>query len=312
MRSRKIYLLALALASCLAGVAPVFAQEPDSEGSSNTGWRKVGDPAPETQANRPAPAAVPALPPQLVLPAGTFVMVRVDQPLSSDHNYAGDAFSATLAQPLIANGYVVARRGQTVAGRVAEAQKAGRVRGQSRLGVELTELTLVDGQQMPIQTQLIQYSGGTTRGRDATAIAATSGTGAAIGAIAEGGAEAGIGAAAGAAAAVIGVLVTRGRATEIYPEATLTFRIMQPLTIDTESSALAFRPVTQQDYETRMVERRPTLYRRAPGYYYGYGYPYMYPYPYFYSPFYYGYGWGPSFHFYSGRHFYGHGGHGRR
>jgi len=306
MRSPSVYFLALALASCLTGAIPAFAQEPDPEQPSQSGWRKVGESSPDRGATEPARETVPALPSQLVLPAGTFVMVRVDQPLSSDHNYAGDVFSATLAQPLVANGYVVARRGQTVAGRVAEAQKAGRVRGQSRLGVELTELTLVEGQQMPIQTQLIQYSGGTTRGRDATAIATTSGTGAAIGAIAQGGAEAGIGAAAGAAAAAIGVLVTRGRATEIYPEATLTFRIMQPLTIDTERSALAFRPVTQQDYESRLVERRPTLYRRAPGYYTGWGYPYLYPYPYFYSPFYYGYGWGPSFYYYSGPRFHGH------
>ena len=79
------------------------------------------------------------------LPAGSWVSVRLDQVLSSDHNQAGDSFTATLSQPLIANGIVVARRGQTVAGRVVEANKGGRVKGTSRLGIEIVELSLVDG-----------------------------------------------------------------------------------------------------------------------------------------------------------------------
>ena len=82
---------------------------------------------------------------QLSLPEATWVSVRLDQVLLSDRNQAGDSFTATLSQPLIAKGIVVARRGQTVAGRVAEANKGGRVKGNSRLGIEIVELSLVDG-----------------------------------------------------------------------------------------------------------------------------------------------------------------------
>ncbi len=52
----------------------------------------------------------------------------------------------TLAQPLVVNGLVVARRGQTVIGTVENAEKAGRVKGVSKLGLGLAQLTLVDGQ----------------------------------------------------------------------------------------------------------------------------------------------------------------------
>lgn len=38
--------------------------------------------------------------------------------LSSDHNQPGQVFTATLTEPLVANGFVVARHGQTVEGRV--------------------------------------------------------------------------------------------------------------------------------------------------------------------------------------------------
>jgi hypothetical protein len=238
------------------------------------------------------------LPPQLNLPAGTWITIRMNQEVSSDHNLPGDSFTATLLQPIVANGFVVARRGQTLGGRVAEAEKAGRVKGTSRLGVELTELSLVDGQQLPIRTQLIQYSGGTSAGRDATAIGTTTGVGAAIGAAADGGFGAGMGAIAGAAASTIGVLVTRGRATVLYPEETVTFRTLQPLTISTEQSDQAFQAVNQEDYEPnrlqqRIVRRPPSLY--YPGYYAGGSY----------DPFYSPYFYGPRFYYFSGPRYYG-------
>ena len=85
------------------------------------------------------------VPTQLTLPAGAWVRVRVNQMLSSDHNQAGDAFIASLLDPLVVNGLVFAQRGQIIFGHVAETQKAGRVKGNSRLGVELTEISLVDG-----------------------------------------------------------------------------------------------------------------------------------------------------------------------
>ena len=242
-----------------------------------------GQSSPPTAASG-APGDVPS---QLTLPAGTWITASVDQKLSSDHNQAGDTFSMTLTQPLVANGFVVARRGQTTAGRVGEAVKAGRVKGTSRLALEVTELSLADGQVAPISTRLVQYSGGTSNGRDATAIATATGVGAAIGAAADDGRGAGIGAAAGAAASTVGVLLTRGRATEVYPEETLTFRTTEPLTVSTERSALAFVPVRQEDYGSGTQARnRPQLARRGPGY----G---RYPYPYGYPP-YYGPGYGGS------------------
>jgi hypothetical protein len=235
------------------------------------------------------------------LPPGSFITVRADQPLSSDHNRPGDGFTATLAQPVVVNGRVVARRGQTVAGVVATAEKAGRVKGTSRLGVELTELSLLDGKQVAMKTTLMQSGGGTSKGRDAGAIATTAGVGATIGAIADGGFGAGMGAIAGAAAATIGVLVTRGNPTVINPEDMLTFRLEEPLGID--ASPDAFPPVTQGDYEPTPAYRQ-TVTAGPP--------PRPYPYPYYggyYPPYYYGgygpYFYGPSFYFYSGPHYHG-------
>src|ERR1700688_4658214 len=80
------------------------------------------------------------LPPQVTMRPGTFVTVRTEQPLSSDRNQEGDTFAATLTQPIVVDGVVVAQRGQTVMGRVTEAKKAGRASGVSHLSLQLTGL----------------------------------------------------------------------------------------------------------------------------------------------------------------------------
>lgn len=257
------------------------------------GWRRFGDGRPSGPANYQTNYNIP---PQLTIRQGTYLTVRINQPLSSDRNHQGDAFSASLAKPLVVDGVVVAERGQTIGGRVAEAQKAGRAQGVSRLGIELIDLTLVDGQTVPIQTQLVTHAGPTSQGRDAAAIVTTTGTGAAIGAAVNGGVGAGVGAAAGLVAGAIGVLLTRGQSTVIYPESLLTFRIEAPVTVSTERAAQAFRYVDPSDYqrsydtELRTRPAQPVLVARPP-------YPYPYPYYGYWGPYY-----GPSFVFFSGRY----------
>lgn len=243
----------------------------------------------------------PPLPPQVTVPAGTFLTVRVNQLLSSDKNQPGDAFSATLVEPVVANGIVIAEPGQTIGGRVAEAQKAGRVEGVARLGVELTSLSIVDGQQLPIHSQLVSRKGDTSLGRDTGAIVGTTALGAAVGAAAGWGTGAAIGAGAGLVVGTIGVLVTRGRPSVIYPEQTLTFRLEAPITVSTTNSPQAFRYVQPGEYDRPPSYGGPGMYASAPAPaapYYGYGY--AYPYPYYAYGWGYPYYWGPSFGFYFG------------
>jgi len=246
----------------------------------------------EQQAPPPQPRSYPRvrpanLPDALTIPAGTVIQVRTSDWLSSDRNKTGDEFIATLAQPIVVDGWVVMRRNQNIIGTVTDAKRAGRVKGVSRLQLDLSRLTLVDGQLVPVQTTLLNASAGTSNGRDAAAIGLTTGTGAAIGAAAAGGTGAAIGAGAGFVASVAGVLLTRGKPTIIPPEDVLTFRLENPVTISTVRSNVAFRAVTPQDYaQARPAPPRPRLVRPYPPPPYGYyGYPYG-PYPY---PAYYGY-----------------------
>lgn len=324
---KKLSSLCLALAVC--GAYTAFGQEDPNSPPPPAQQEQAGpaDPAGQPPADPPPSAGAPAYqtpanqapdsnwhrfnenrppdpiaaPPELVIPSGSWLTVRMSQMLSSDHNQPGDAFMATLAQPVVVNGIVVARRGQTVSGRVSVAEKAGRVKGTARLGVEITELGVVDGQQMTVHSQLVARNGDTSIGRDAGAIGVTTGAGAAIGAAAAGPVGAGLGAAAGLGASIIGVMVTRGRPSVIYPEQVLTFRLDAPVRISTQRAPEAFQPVRQNDYNSAPAYRSrppaPTLMR--PGYSGFYG-PGLYAYPYgYYPPAYFGTG------FYFGRGHYG-------
>ncbi len=263
-------------------------------------------PGPEPQVD-PTPAPVP---PQITIPAGTFITVRLDQFLSSDKNQTGDSFSATLARPLVANGLVVARRGETLGGKVVDAKKAGRVKGVSHLQITLNSLTLADGQQVPVQTALTSITGTTSNGRDTAAVLTTTGAGAAIGAAADWGTGAAIGAGAGLVAGVVGVLVTRGRPTVIYPESQLTFRLAKPVTFSTDRAPQAFVDANTLNNQ-RAMRQGPPQGPPPPGYQGAPGYPGgAYPPPYYYGgPYYpyYPYYWGPGFGFFYGGGFYGRG-----
>jgi hypothetical protein len=266
------------------------------------------------------------VPVTLTMPAGTYFTVRINQMLSSDRNQVGDPFSATLVKPLVVNGVVVAEPGQTIGGHVAEAVKAGRVSGVARLGVQLSDLTLVDGQQIPIKSSLVNRSGPSSTGQDAGTIIGATGLGAAVGAAAAWGKGAAIGAGSGALLGIVGVLVTRGHPSILYPEQMLTFRIEAPVTIDTSHAPQTFRYVEpgeygqpgpqpgpgygqQPGYGPYTSAPYPPAVAPAPYYYGGYGYPYPYygyGYPYYpgFSLFL-GTGWYGGRYYYGGGRYYG-------
>ncbi len=257
----------------------------------------------------PPPAGIAGaydgIPATLTLPSGANVTVRVNQWLSSDRNQTGDTFYATLVAPLIVNGVVVARKGSTVMGRVSEVKKS-HTDGTSRLGLQITSISLVDGTQAPVQSQVMDRNGTTTStGRNVAAVGTTTAVGAGIGAAAAGGVGAAIGAGAGMVASTVGVLLTRGRPTEVYPESMLTFQLNAPVVISTTQAAAAFHYADQSDYGSaggppaRMASQMPGRPVPVGAPVYG---PYPYYSPYYYSPY---YGYGPSVGVFVGPGFYG-------
>ncbi len=191
------------------------------------------EPAPTPVRNEPiaAPAPPPPPPARITLTAGTLIAVRTIESLSSDRNSAGDAFSASLTQPLVVDGFVIAERGARVEGRVMDSQKAGRVKGVSDLSLQLTRIHTADGQNVAIETESFTKHGEQSIGRDAAKVGGGAALGAIIGAIAGGGKGAGIGAGIGGAAGAGDVALTRGKPVNLPSETPLNFRLRAPVTV---------------------------------------------------------------------------------
>jgi hypothetical protein len=166
-----------------------------------------------------APAPAPAAQPQTVsLPAGTTLLVRMMDSVSS-RNAPGANFTTKLEYDLGADGTGVVKGGTIIYGRVQSSTQAGRAVGRSTLDLRLTQM-VVGGKPVPIMTSGYQQAGQASIAKAAKGAAA----GAAIGAIAG---NAGKGAAIGATAGAL----TRGDTVTVTPGTLLEFTLMQPVTL---------------------------------------------------------------------------------
>jgi hypothetical protein len=233
-----------------AGVFCVTAcQQPSSNGAATPGAAPAAAPAqpaaqpaappasepaaapPAATAPEPKPAPPPPPPRVYTLKAGTPLRVWTTSTLSTKSNKTGETFVATLAEPIVHNGWVIAGKGASVRGVIVESDPGGKVKGTASLSVTINRLTLADGRHVTLAVDSAGSEAKSTKGKDAKKIGIATGAGAAIGAIAGGGSGAAIGAAVGGGAATAHTLATRGAAATIPAETELTFVLREPITI---------------------------------------------------------------------------------
>jgi hypothetical protein len=85
---------------------------------------------------------------QVVLLPGMLVSVRLNQIVSSDHAAAGDSFPASLAEPLIVDGLVIAEKGAHATVHVIDSQ--GTPKG---IQLGLTNVQTADGQRVALASE---------------------------------------------------------------------------------------------------------------------------------------------------------------
>ena len=173
---------------------------------------------------------VPPPPPPIVVPAGTDLVVTLDQKLGSKISQTGQTFLATVAQPVTVGDRTAIPKGSTVKGTVVTAKEKGKIKGEGQLSLTLDSIT-VRGKTYQIQTITLDS---TIKGKGKRTAATTGGGaagGALIGGIAGGGKGAGIGALVGAGAGFIGGTFTGNKQIEIPAETALTFATSAPLTL---------------------------------------------------------------------------------
>jgi len=167
---------------------------------------------------------------RITVPAGTRVLIRTIDAIDSSKQKTGFRFTATLETNLQAEDTVIAPRGTTVYGRLADASSAGRMSGSSNLTLELTDI-LINGTAYPLLTSTYEIKGKGEGGNTAKKVVGGAGLGALIGGLAGGGKGAGIGALAGAGAGTAVAASKKGQQLQIPSETLLEFRLEQPVAL---------------------------------------------------------------------------------
>jgi hypothetical protein len=185
------------------------------------------DPEPKVEEpiRRPEPVRTVAL------DAGVPITIRLSETLSTEHLSPGDTFQATLADPVIADGFIIAERGARVSGRVADAHRAGRFSGVSSIELRLLDFTTADGQRIPVSTDPWLKRGDSMTRSSVEKIGGGAALGAAIGAMAGGGVGAVVGAGAGGGIGATAAAATGSKPVSIPSETVIRFRLSSKVLI---------------------------------------------------------------------------------
>jgi hypothetical protein len=169
-------------------------------------------------------------PKKVTVPAGTRILIRMADSVDSNKQQVGYRFTATLETNLHVDDFVVAPRGTTVYGRLAQAKSAGNVSGGAELTLEMTDI-VINGTAYPLLTSTYQVASQGQGNKTAKRVVGGTGLGALIGGLAGGGKGAAIGAGAGAATGTIASAATKGKQVSVPRESLLEFRLQQPASL---------------------------------------------------------------------------------
>jgi hypothetical protein len=193
-----------------------------------------------------AEATPPPPPPPVVIPAGTAITIRLSQAIDAKTSKAGDRFIATVAQPVALKGKTVIPQTSPARGQVVEAASAGKIKGEGKLSVRLTEIS-IQGVVYPVSTIVLSSETKSKGKRSAAMIGGGAGAGALIGGLAGGGKGAAIGALAGGAAGTAGATMTGNKQVGFPAESVLTFELTKPITLGAHNRTTeATEPVPPQ------------------------------------------------------------------
>jgi hypothetical protein len=165
---------------------------------------------------------------KMTIPAGTRILIRMIDSIDTTKQKTGYRFTASLETNLQEENVVVAPRGTTVYGRLAQASSAGKMSGSSQLTLELTDI-VINGTAYPLLTSTYEIRGKGEGKKTAGKIIGGAGLGALIGGIAGGGTGAAIGVLAGAAGGTALAASKKGEQLQIPSESLLEFRVEQPV-----------------------------------------------------------------------------------
>ena len=209
------------------GYSPAYGQTapPPPNGYGQQGY------APQ-QAYAPQGGQEPGL--QVTVPAGALLRIRINRGLDSNHIQPGAPFDGTVLNDVTTTGEVAIPRGAAVQGVVVDAKKAGALKGEGELALQINSVTLA-GTTYPLVSDTWERQGPDKSVRTVNSALGLGVLGAIVGGVAGGGAGAAVGAGVGAGVGVAGSAASPGGRIIVPPEAVLTFHLAQPAVVRTVS-----------------------------------------------------------------------------
>ena len=184
---------------------------------------------PEAAASVPPAPAPAAARPAVTLAQGTTIRVRTIDPIDVDASQAGMKFRASVDDPILVGGSVVAPRGAPVSLQAAKVQQSGKMKGSDLVQLKINTIT-INGQAYQVSTTIQEVKGGSEGKKTTRKAIGGAGLGAIIGGIAGGGSGAAIGAAAGVATGLV-VSAAGEQHLKIPSETRLEFKLDSAVTI---------------------------------------------------------------------------------
>jgi hypothetical protein len=173
----------------------------------------------------------PPPPPPLVVPAGTHLVIRVGNSITSKTANPGDTFTGSLAHAVTVGGLVAIPAGAGVSGTVVDAKSPGKFKGEGVLSITLTAVN-AGGAPVAIKTSTYTRIVKGKGKRTAKMVGGGTGAGLLIGGLAGGGKGALIGGLVGAGAGTVGAAATGNKEVEIPAELAVTFRLAHSITLN--------------------------------------------------------------------------------
>jgi type IV secretion system protein VirB10 len=215
----------------------LFAQQPEGPQAS---------PPPPVAPAKPSTPARAASQESIKIPAGTRLGVVLENGISTRGAKAGDSVYFHTSFPLTQESRIVIPVGSYIRGELLESKRPGRVKGRGEFRMRLDTLILPNGYTVNLNAAPRsadsggketmdsegKVTGGGGKGKDVETVAATTVTGAGIGAIAGGAKGAGIGAGIGGLAGLGAVLLTRGPEAELPRGSALDIVLEHDLFLD--------------------------------------------------------------------------------
>jgi hypothetical protein len=214
------------------------AQQP--EGPQTTAPPPVQQPRPGV-----VPTSTPAGKP-IIVPSGTRVAVVLENGISTRSAQPGDSVYLRTSFPITENNQIIIPVGSYLRGEITEAKRPGHVKGRGEFRMRLNTLILPNGYTVNLNAAPRSADSGgkdtmdsegkvtsdSSKAKDIGTVAATTATGAGIGAIAGGGKGAGIGAGAGGLVGLAAVLLSRGPEAELPRGSTMDVVLEHDLQLD--------------------------------------------------------------------------------